>query len=55
MTASIKKGNVYVVNFDPTIGAEVKKNSPAVIISNDVNNANSPDQINRNLGQTTHE
>lgn len=37
-----KKGDVYLVNFDPTIGFEVKKTRPAVIVSNDVNNANSP-------------
>ena len=36
-----KKGDVYLVNFDPTIGSEVKKTRPAVIVSNDVNNANS--------------
>jgi len=37
-----KKGDVYLVNFDPTVGSEVKKIRPAVIVSNDVNNANSP-------------
>ncbi|MGC9975165.1 MAG: type II toxin-antitoxin system PemK/MazF family toxin [Syntrophales bacterium] len=37
-----KKGDVYRVNFDPTVGSEVKKTIPAVIVSNDVNNANSP-------------
>ena len=37
-----KKGDVYLVNFDPTIGSEIRKTRPAVIVSNDVNNANSP-------------
>ena len=37
-----KRGSVYLVNFDPTIGAEVKKPRPAVIISNDVANQYSP-------------
>ncbi len=37
-----KRGSVYLVNFDPTIGAEVKKTRPAVIISNDVANQYSP-------------
>ncbi len=38
----IKKGDIFLVNFDPTIGAEAKKTRPAVIVSNDINNANSP-------------
>ncbi|MGZ3579078.1 MAG: type II toxin-antitoxin system PemK/MazF family toxin [Syntrophales bacterium] len=37
-----EKGDVYRVNFDPAAGSEVKKIRPAVIVSNDVNNANSP-------------
>lgn len=42
MTASIKRGEVFLVNFDPTIGAEVKKTRPALVVSNDVNNTHSP-------------
>lgn len=30
-----KRGDVYWVNLDPTVGTEVKKNRPAVIVSND--------------------
>ncbi len=37
-----KRGSVHLVNFDPTIGAEIKKTRPAVIISNDVANQYSP-------------
>jgi len=40
--ALIKRGEVFLVNFDPTIGAEAKKTRPAVIVSNDINNAHSP-------------
>lgn len=40
--ASIKRGEVFLVNFDPTIGAEAKKTRPAVVVSNDINNAHSP-------------
>ena len=40
--ASIKRGNVFLVNFDPTIGAEAKKTRPAVVVSNDINNVHSP-------------
>jgi len=39
---SIKKGDVFWVNFDPTIGAEAKKIRPAVVVSNDISNENSP-------------
>ena len=40
--ASIRKGGIYLVNFGPTVGAEVKKIRPAVVVSNDINNAHSP-------------
>jgi len=40
--ASIRRGQVFLVNFDPTIGAEIKKTRPAVVVSNDINNAHSP-------------
>ena len=42
VTASIKQGEVFLVNFDPTLGAEAKKTGPAVVVSNDLNNAYSP-------------
>lgn len=31
-----------LVNFDPTVGAEVRKRRPAVVISNDLNNRYAP-------------
>ena len=33
-----KRGEIWWVNFDPSIGQEVKKKRPAVIISNDISN-----------------
>lgn len=30
-----KRGEIWLVNFDPTVGAEIKKVRPAVIISSD--------------------
>ena len=39
---SIKKGDVFWVNFDPTLGAEAKKIRPALVVSNNINNENSP-------------
>ena len=37
-----KRGEVYLVNFDPTIGAEIKKTRPALIVQNDIANRYSP-------------
>jgi len=39
---SIKRGDVFWVNFDPTVGAETKKTRPALVVSNDINNTYSP-------------
>ena len=33
--ANIRNGEVWLLNFDPTIGAEIKKTRPALIIQND--------------------
>jgi mRNA interferase MazF len=37
-----KRSEIYMVNFDPTIGHEVKKARPALIITNNINNEYSP-------------
>ncbi|MDD2353337.1 MAG: type II toxin-antitoxin system PemK/MazF family toxin [Atribacterota bacterium] len=37
-----KKGEIYLINFDPTIGHETKKKRPAIILSNDIHNQYSP-------------
>ena len=34
----IKRGEIYWVNLDPTIGSEIRKTRPAVVVSNDINN-----------------
>ena len=34
----MKRGEIWLVNLDPTIGAEIKKTRPAVIVSNDAAN-----------------
>ena len=36
------RGEIYLVNFDPTIGSEINKTRPALIIQNDLANQNSP-------------
>ena len=37
-----RRGEIYVVSFEPTVGAEIKKTRPAVIIQNDIANRWSP-------------
>jgi mRNA interferase MazF len=37
-----RRGDVYLVDFDPTRGAEIRKIRPAVIIQNDIANRWSP-------------
>jgi len=32
---SIKRGEVWLVNFEPTIGREIKKTRPAIVINSD--------------------
>jgi len=32
---SPKRGEIWLVNFDPTVGAEIKKTRPAVVVSSD--------------------
>jgi mRNA interferase MazF len=39
---SIKRGDIFLVNFDPTLGAEIRKTRPALVVSNDINNIHSP-------------
>jgi mRNA interferase MazF len=33
-----KRGEIYWVNLDPTIGRETKKTRPALVVSNDIGN-----------------
>jgi len=34
----VKRGDIYWVNFDPSVGGEAKKKRPAIIVSNDASN-----------------
>src|SRR5437870_10851335 len=36
------RGEVYLVAFDPTLGAEIRKTRPALILQNDIANRSSP-------------
>jgi mRNA interferase MazF len=35
----MKRGEIYFANLNPTIGAEIKKTRPVLVISNDANNS----------------
>jgi len=34
----MKRGEIWRVNFDPSLGGEIRKRRPAVIVSNDASN-----------------
>lgn len=33
-----KRGEIYLVSFDPAVGAEIRKTRPALILQNDIGN-----------------
>lgn len=35
---AVRRGDVVLVNLDPTIGVEIKKIRPAIVLSNDAIN-----------------
>src|ERR1700730_16827540 len=37
-----KRGEIYLVNFEPTVGAEIRKTRPALVLQNDIANRHSP-------------
>ena len=37
-----RRGDIYLVSFDPTVGSEIRKTRPALVIQNDVSNRHSP-------------
>ena len=37
-----RRGDIYLVNFNPTVGSEIKKTRPALILQNDIANRYSP-------------
>lgn len=38
MVKSIKQFDVWVVEFDPSVGSEIRKSRPAVVVSNNIIN-----------------
>lgn len=39
MATLIERGEVYWVNFEPSLGGEIKKTRPAIVLSNNAANA----------------
>ncbi|MBN1385582.1 type II toxin-antitoxin system PemK/MazF family toxin [Candidatus Woesearchaeota archaeon] len=39
---AVKRGEIWLVNLDPTIGHEIRKSRPGIIIQNDIGNKYSP-------------
>ena len=37
---SMKRGDIWWVEFDPSVGSEIRKTRPAIILSNDAANRN---------------
>jgi mRNA interferase MazF len=37
-----RSGEIYLVQFDPTVGHEIQKTRPALVIQNDISNEHSP-------------
>ena len=37
-----KRGEIYLVNFEPAVGAEIRKTRPALVLQNDIANRHSP-------------
>lgn len=37
-----KRGEIYLVSFDPTVGAEIQKTRPALVLQNNIANEHSP-------------
>ncbi len=34
----MKRGEIYIASLEPTVGAEIQKTRPVLIVSNDINN-----------------
>lgn len=49
-----RRGEVYRVSFDPTVGGEIRKARPALVIQNDVGNRYGPVTIVAAITSTVH-
>jgi mRNA interferase MazF len=37
-----RRGEIYLLNFDPTVGSEIRKTLPSLVLQNDIANRHSP-------------
>lgn len=42
MVKKLKQGSIIFINFDPSVGSEIQKRRPAVVVSNDILSETSP-------------
>jgi mRNA interferase MazF len=53
-----KRGDIYLVSFDPTVGHEIKKTRPALVIQNNIGNQYSSltivAAIKSNISEASH-
>jgi mRNA interferase MazF len=42
MAFPVKRGDIFFANLDPTIGSEIKKTRPVLVVSNNAANKSSP-------------
>jgi hypothetical protein len=42
---NINRGEIWLANLDPTVGSEIRKTRPVVIVSNNTNNKHSKGNI----------
>jgi mRNA interferase MazF len=40
--SAVRRGQIHLCSFDPTVGHEIKKTRPALVIQNDIGNRYSP-------------
>lgn len=53
--ATPKRGELFLVDFDPTVGSEIRKTRPALILQNDIANEFSPITIVAAITSQHHE
>ena len=54
MVTNMQRGEVWWVDFEPSIGSEIQKKRPAIVVSNNKNNENSNRVVVVPLTLSTH-
>jgi len=53
--SKVKRGDIFLVNFDPALGSEIQKVRPALVLQNDIDNEYSPVTIVAAVSSYTHD